>query len=62
MGPSQPGQLVDTAGYWGGRETSGIIGQPRGPSEPSPSCLGHLVDPTGPRTLARNAREIWSTP
>ena len=36
-------------------------GRPRGPSDSSASCPGHLVDPAGPRTRARVAKDIGST-
>ena len=45
-----------------GPESPKTSGQPRGPWKPSASHPGLLVDPSGTRTQARFAREIWSTP
>ncbi len=42
-------------------ESPGGTGQTRGPSDPSASCPGVLVDPVGPRNRARVARESWWT-
>ena len=39
-----------------------ISGRPRGSWNPSARCPELLVDPSGPRTHARVARECWSTP
>ena len=49
-------------GIGAGRETSETAGQHRGPSDTSPSHPGELIDPAGPRTCSRVARESWSTP
>ena len=43
-------------------ESPGGTGENRGPSDPSGSCPGVLVDPVGPRNRARVARESWWTP
>ena len=44
------------------RESPGSVGGYRSPSDPSPSRLGHLVDPTCYRSRARAAKDIWSKP
>ena len=62
MGPSLPGELVDNAGHRPERESPGSAGERCGTSEPSASRLGELVDHAGPGTIARDARDIWSTP
>ena len=62
MGPSLPGELVDNVGHRPERESPGNAGEPCGTSEPSSSRPGELVDHAGPRTIAREARDIWSTP
>ena len=61
-GPESPGQLVDNAGHRPERESPGSAGGHRGPSDTSASRPGELVDIGGPRTLARDKRERFSTP
>ena len=61
-GPSQPGELVNTADPWNGLKCPGTAGQPRGPSGPGPRCPGELVDPVGPWKRAGVAWDRWSTP
>ena len=62
MGLSLPRELVDNVGHRPERESPGNAGEPCGTSEPSSSRPGELVDHAGPRTIAREARDIWSTP
>ena len=43
------------------RERPGTAGSPQGPSDPGPSHLGQLVDPTGPLAWARVTPESYLT-
>ena len=63
----QPSRIYDpgprTRGSWStpsaqghGPESPGTAGRPRGPSAPSLSCPGQLVDNAGPQTKARVIR------
>ena len=58
---SNPGQLVNPAGYRVWPESPRRAGQHRGPLDPSAIRLGELVETASPRTRALVALESWST-